>query len=260
MRFVASVVAALVAALAAGLSGASQVPAAAAAPVVVELFTSEGCSSCPPADALLRVLGREPVGGVTVLVLGEHVDYWDQLGWRDRFASAAFSRRQSEYATTVFGADKIYTPQIVIDGHLEGVGSNEEAVRAMILAAAREPKGTVTLNVTRDEGRGDIVADVSVSFPATFASRGDADVLVAVTEDHLETDVRSGENRARRLVHSGVVHKLTVIGTVERTARGFNGYTRVAWAAAWKPADVQVVAFVQERRSRRIIAAGSARF
>ena len=255
MRFVAS----LVAGLAAGLAGASQMPAAAGSPVIAELFTSEGCSSCPPADALLGVLGREPVGGVTVLVLGEHVDYWDQLGWRDRFASAAFSRRQSEYTTTVFGGDKIYTPQIVIDGHLEAVGSNEEAVRAMILSAAREPKGAVMVSVTRDEGRGDIVADVSVDFPTTFA-RGDADVLVAVTEDHLETDVRSGENRRRRLVHSGVVHKLMVIGTVERTARRFNGDTRIAWAAAWKPADVQVVAFVQERRSRRIIGAGSARF
>ena len=259
MRFVL----AFAAALAAGLSmpaGASQVPAAAAAPVVAELFTSEGCSSCPPADALLRVLGREPVDGVTVLVLGEHVDYWDQLGWRDRFASAAFSRRQSEYASTVFGPDKIYTPQIVIDGHLEGVGSNEDAIRTMVLAAARDPKGAVTVNVARDEGRGDIVADVTVDFPATFASRGDADVLVAVTEDNLETDVRSGENRRRRLVHTGVVRKLVAIGTIERAAPRFTGYTRIAWTAAWKAADVQVVAFVQERRSRRIIGAGAARF
>jgi hypothetical protein len=252
-------VAALVAVLAAGSAGALQVSSA-ASPVVAELFTSEGCSSCPPADALLRVLGREPVGGVTVLVLGEHVDYWDQLGWRDRFASAAFSRRQSEYAATVFGPDKIYTPQIVIDGHLEDVGSNQDAIRAMILAAAREPKGAVTVSVTRDEGRGDIVADVTVEFPATFAARGDADVLVAVTEDNLETDVRSGENRARRLVHSGVVRKLVAIGAVERTAPRFTGYTRVAWTASWKAADVQVVAFVQERRSRRIIGAGAARF
>jgi hypothetical protein len=257
------VVAACVVVLSAGLfslPGASQVPPRTGPPVVVELFTSEGCSSCPPADALLRLLAREPLDGVTVLALGEHVDYWDQLGWRDRFGSAQFSRRQSDYATTVFGPDKIYTPQIVIDGHLEGIGNNSDAVREMILTAAREPKGTVTISLTRDESRGDFIADVSVEFAEPFVPPGDADVLVAVTEDNLETDVQGGENRARRLVHSAVVRKLTAIGAIDRNARRFSGYTRVAWTKGWKAPDVQVVAFVQDRRSRRIIGAGAARF
>ena len=100
--------------------------------VVVELFTSEGCSSCPPADDVLSQLAhRQPVPGVEVLALGEHVDYWDRLGWRDPFSSPAFSSRQSTYDARVFHASQVYTPQLVIDGRLERVGSNARAVQTV---------------------------------------------------------------------------------------------------------------------------------
>src|SRR5258705_5412733 len=93
--------------------------------VVVKLFTSEGCSSCPSADDLLSQLAhRQPVPGVEVLALGEHVDYWDRLGWRDPLSSPAFSARQSNYDARVFHAHQLDTPQLVIDGRLERGGSD----------------------------------------------------------------------------------------------------------------------------------------
>src|SRR5262245_52837901 len=102
----------------------SNVPAAARHVVVAELFTSEGCSSCPPADALLQqISSSSPVDGVQVLGLEEHVDYWDRLGWRDPFSSATFSNRQAEYAARSFRVGQIYTPQLIVDGDFESVGS-----------------------------------------------------------------------------------------------------------------------------------------
>src|SRR5258708_30000026 len=118
--------------------------------VVVELFSSEGCSSCPPADDVLTQLAhRQPVPGVEVLALGEHVDYWDRLGWRDPFSSPAFSARQSNYDVRVFHADQVYTPQLVIDGRLERVGSDARAVQRAIEQAATSPKAAVTVAAHR---------------------------------------------------------------------------------------------------------------
>jgi hypothetical protein len=113
--------------------------------VVAELFTSEGCSSCPPADALLSTLVQQPTDGVTVLGLSEHVDYWNRLGWRDPFSSAVSTTRQSEYQVRVFGGD-IYTPQLVVDGYLQAVGSDARAVERAIANAAQAPK--VAVDVT----------------------------------------------------------------------------------------------------------------
>ncbi|MGZ6126320.1 MAG: DUF1223 domain-containing protein, partial [Myxococcales bacterium] len=122
-----------------------------AAAVLVELFTSEGCSSCPPADAVLARLHREqPVPGATLLVLSEHVDYWDDLGWKDRFASPVFTRRQEAYVRRM-GLTGPYTPQLVVGGRSQVVGGDERAARKLITSAARAPGGVVEFDLVKDD-------------------------------------------------------------------------------------------------------------
>src|SRR5438132_10574049 len=110
----------------------------AALPIVAELFTSEGCSSCPPADAVLaRLHQKRPLPGVQLLVLSEHVDYWNDLGWKDPFSDALFTERQSRYGS------RIYTPQVVVDGRTDVLGSDEEGILRAARSAAAEPHGTI---------------------------------------------------------------------------------------------------------------------
>src|SRR3954447_9590564 len=110
----------------------------AAAAILVELFTSEGCSSCPPADATLaRLHEKQPVPGVQLLVLSEHVDYWNNLGWRDPFSDEQFTARQARYG------DRIYTPQAMVDGRIDVLGSDEAGIARAAAGAASEPHGSV---------------------------------------------------------------------------------------------------------------------
>jgi hypothetical protein len=139
--------------------------------VVAELFTSEGCSSCPPADAVLsQLVLRQPVAGVEVLALGEHVDYWDRLGWRDPFSSALYSSRQSNYDAHVFHRQDVYTPQFVVDGRFERVGSDITAVQRAITQAAQAPKAAVEVAALRANDR-DLRVDVHVTVPPSLTLR-----------------------------------------------------------------------------------------
>jgi len=225
--------------------------------VVVELFTSEGCSSCPSADDVLSQLAhRQPVPGVEVLALGEHVDYWDRLGWRDPFSSAAFSARQSNYDARVFHANQVYTPQLVIDGWLERVGSNARAVHGAIEQAAMSPKAAVSVTAQRGDEH-DLHIELRVNMPPSPID-DTLDAVIAVTEDNLSTEVRRGENGGRTLRHNGVVRSLTTVGTWTRQEPASSMKASVPWDRAWKPADIRVIAFLQERQSRHIVGAGSA--
>jgi hypothetical protein len=225
--------------------------------VVVELFTSEGCSSCPPADDVLSQLARrQPVPGAEVLALGEHVDYWDHLGWRDPFSSAEFSARQSNYDSRVFHAKEVYTPQLVVDGRFERVGSNARAVQQAIEQAATSPKATIAIAAIHDDER-DVRVQLHVDRPADLSISGDVDALVAVTEDNLSTDVRRGENRGRTLTHSGAVRSLTTIDTWRPSPSAWSVNASVPWNPTWKATNVRVIAFPQERDTGRIVGAGS---
>lgn len=236
--------------------GASPEPAPRST-VVVELFTSEGCSSCPPADDVLSQLAQQqPVPGVEVLTLGEHVDYWDRLGWRDPFSSPAFSARQSNYDSRVFHTGQVYTPQLVIDGRLERVGSNAGAVQRAIEQAATSPKADVTVAACHSDRNLDVELHVTQS--SNISIREPLDAVVAVTENNLSTQVRRGENGGRTLKHSGVVRSLTTVGILLPRESSWSIDASVPWDLAWKPANVRVVAFLQERESRHIVGAGSA--
>jgi hypothetical protein len=225
------------------------------APVVVELFTSEGCSSCPPADALLAEMDEtQPVEGAEVIALAQHVDYWNYLGWSDPFSSHEFSERQGEYARA-FGSDGVYTPQMVVDGHAEFPGGNSSRAFDEIAQAAREPKAEVLLS--RADARTDADAPVrlklSVEKPPKLADGDAADVLLAVTEGGLSSDVARGENSGRKLTHVGVVRRLTKLG--ELGAGAFSTETDVTIEKGWRRENLRAVVILQERASRRVVGA-----
>ena len=201
---------AMAVALAVWLAAAATLPQPAQAgqsrPVVVELFTSQGCSSCPPADDLLAELATDP----GVLALSFHVDYWDYIGWKDPFAAAQYTERQRDYAAEL-GLRYVYTPQMVIDGRHNAVGSNRSAVtEAIDEAAATAPTVVVTLE-DAEGGR--------VLLSAGKAPAGNATVWLVTFDDGHDTEVARGENRGRALHNSNVVRELTALGSWSGEAR-----------------------------------------
>ena len=220
-------------------------------PVVVELFTSEGCSSCPPADQLLARLDQaQPVPQADVLVLEEHVDYWDQQGWRDPFSSRFFTLRQQSYARA-FAAEDVYTPQMVVDGHEAFNGADgTRALREIRNAAAashaslslrRKDDATVTLSVDR--------------FPGGIKN---VEIVVAVTEEALSSNVLHGENAGRRLSHARVARSLESIARFDaRKSPAYSADAALRLPPEWNRTHLRVLGFVQDRDSRRIIGAAS---
>jgi len=199
--------------------------AAGPVPVLAELFTSEGCSSCPPADRLLERLDRmQPVAGARVIVLSEHVDYWNQLGWRDPFSAPAFSRRQEQYSR-VLGCE-VATPQLVVDGRFPVIGSDAAAVEKAIARAAARDKAPVRIAEARREGG---EAAVRLSIPAL--AKGRAEVWVAAADEADRSSVERGENAGRTLTHVAVVRALTKVGKVDRS-EGMEKTVRVPAGAA----------------------------
>lgn len=171
-------------------------PAAAAdRPVVVELFTSQGCSSCPPADALLSALADRP----GVLALAFHVDYWNRLGWVDPFSGAWTTARQYAYAA-LWGTGQVYTPQAVIDGGRDAVGSDSAAMEEAIAAARSGPSVPVAITAA---AAGAVRINVGAGAPA------DAVLWLVGFDDRHETPVRRGENTGRVLINRNVVRGLT---------------------------------------------------
>lgn len=224
--------------------------------VIAELFTSEGCSSCPPADTLLRrILSTQPIDGVEVVALSNHVDYWDRLGWRDPFSSRLLSDRQAAYDSLVFRSKGSYTPQLVVDGATECVASDERAVRALLRDAPRQPKGTVSL-VTAVASTS-ATLQIHWTLPSSVPRRGAADVIVAITEDDLSTQVLRGENRGRQLAHSAVVRLLATVAHASANEHEASATTTMTLDSHWSAAHLRAVGFIQEQSSRRIIAAGS---
>jgi len=233
-------------------------PARSRSTVVAELFTSEGCSSCPPADRLLAaIIHDSPLPGVEVLGLGEHVDYWDRLGWRDRFSSPAFSERQAAYQARVFPRSAVYTPQLVIDGRFEAVGSDAAAVRRAIARAADEPKARVSVR-TAALDRHHVQAHIDVDAPPELPRPEQAELLVAIAQDGVASRVERGENRGRMLQHTAVVRSLTTLGRITGSERRLAKTAVLPVSADWPLADLRIAAILQERDSRHIIGAASA--
>lgn len=226
-------------------------------PVLVELFTSEGCSSCPPADELLSRLDREqPVADAEIIVLSQHVDYWNDLGWADPYSSASFSERQNGYASA-FHHDGVYTPQMVVDGQAEFVGSNWEKAQDAIASAARTPKAYVQIS-RAEAGGGAVQLNVRVENLPVLSAKESAEVLLALTESDLHSSVARGENAGRSLSHTAVVRQLSVIGNLNsQSGKTFSASPVVNIAGNWKRQNLRAVVFLQERASRRVVGAAS---
>lgn len=231
--------------------------ASARTPVLVELFTSEGCSSCPPADALLtRLVTDQPIEGVEVVGLSLHVDYWNRLGWVDPFSKSQFTDRQNDYAT-IWGVSRIYTPQAVVDGSKEFVGSDWAVARESIRAAATTPKVPVTIGVDAQASGSDRVT-LRISVSPSRARASQVDVLLAVAEDGLVSDVRRGENADRRLSHVGVVRALRRIARVD-AVKGLATTQTLRLDAGWRLDRVRLVVFVQDPVSRHVVGVATRR-
>lgn len=198
-RFAAAVLAALMAPAVAAAPAFAQ--ASVERPIVIELYTSQGCSSCPPANAFLNKLAHAP----GILALSFHVDYWDYLGWKDSFALRANSDRQRAYARAL-SLRYVYTPQIFVDGYAEAPGSKTAAVLALIDRARAEPHTDVV--VTLDPGDG----HPHVAIAAGHPSGGFASVVQVLFDPERISEIRGGENSGRTLVHRNVVRDLRVIG------------------------------------------------
>src|SRR5271169_5462743 len=225
-------------------------------PVLVELFTSEGCSHCPPADALLEKLDRsQPVPNTQLVVLSEHVDYWNDIGWKDPYSSHEFSVRQSDYAHR-FRLDSAYTPQMVVDGDAQFVGSDERRAIQAIEGAAKVEKVPVALSSVHLEGN-TVVAHVESGALPSLTSSKSANLLLALADDSDQSNVRGGENAGRILTHVAVVRSLTQVGTIDRGG-AFSGEVKVSSANA-NPRNLRVVAIVQEIATGRVLGVDSLR-
>ncbi len=219
-------------------------------PVLVELFTSEGCSSCPPADEVLMELARsQPVPGALVIPLSEHVDYWNHLGWADPYSSKLFSERQGTYAAA-FGGSGVYTPQVVVDGRVELIGSDQRAVQRAVANAAREPK----LEIAVSRGSAPSSLRVRVEPSTALPKAAGATVILAIAEDDLHSQVSRGENSGRRLSHTAVVRRLQVVGVLPE-GKTFDEEIPAALDPSWKLEHLSAVAFVEEGSSGRILGA-----
>ena len=238
--------------------GGSGLPAVDSRAAVVELFTSQGCSSCPPADRLLSKLAGDPRFQGKVIPLSFHVDYWNGIGWQDPFSSARWSQRQSAYAGRVFHTNRIYTPQVVVNGRTECVGNSEaDVLRRINDALAAEPAARVSLAVDPRSADGRLKVQVGAKV-ARAVSNGSLDLWVAVYESGLSTEVKAGENASRLLRNDRVVRRLEKALTLPAAAGSEkSGEIVLGIDKRWKPEALGVAAFLQDPATLAIVGAAS---
>jgi len=233
--------------LAATVAQLEAAPSSAKSPVLVELFTSEGCSSCPPADRNLITLDdAQAVPQVEVITLAMHVDYWNRLGWTDVFSSPQYSERQGSYSEK-FKLDGVYTPQMVVDGQTQFVGGRLDAAEKAVQEAAKTLKGNVELSSLDNR--------LSVKISG-LPDHSPANVFVAVAENDLSTAVRNGENGGRTLKHTSVVRELKMIGAVPAEKDSFVAEVPLQIRPSWKRQNLKVVVFAQVEETGKIIGVG----
>jgi hypothetical protein len=229
-------------------------------PVVVELFTSEGCSSCPPADTLLAKLeAQQPVPKTQIIALEEHVDYWNNGGWTDPFSGREWTLRQEEYAAVLKNQNP-YTPQLVVDGHSELVGIRPDAAVQAIENAASQPKAHVSVSVAPSSKPGVEQAAVLVDQLIGTKHGGKTEIWLAITESGLHSAVSAGENAGSELHHASIVRTFRKLGSINLNKEtSFSANSPVRLDASWNRQHLLVVVFVQDQKSRQILGAATSR-
>ena len=212
--------------------------------ILVELFTSQGCSSCPPADELLGELDAKL--DAKIIPLSFHVDYWNYIGWRDPFSSKRWSSRQKTYAKKISNG-RGYTPQLVVNGVGHVVGSRFEAIRGEV---RRQSKNS---SVVAFEGGFELVDrnEVKVSIDSSLGSVASAKLVVALYENGLETTVTRGENRGRSLQNNYVVRDLQELGALRQGLRHQEAVFAID--SEWQEANLGVVVFAQDLQSLEVV-------
>lgn len=212
--------------------------------VVVELFTSEGCSSCPPADELVAKVQKQ-YQDQPVYILAFHVDYWNRLGWKDAFSSADYSQRQEAYAKLLH-IPSVYTPQIVINGQREFVGSQEGSLRnAIVSSLAKQSSAQINLITIKNTGSG-----IHVNYGLSGATKY-SEVVLALVQKSAQTQVKAGENSGHTLQHVQIVRQ------VQRVSAGLNtnGSGVLSLPRGANPQNFEVIALLQDTATGEITAA-----
>ncbi len=219
-------------------------------PVLVELFTSEGCSSCPPADALLEKMDTmQLTPGAKLIVLSEHVDYWDHDGWKDPNSSSALTERQNDYEA-ILGEKTAFTPQFVVDGSNGLRQGDPQRMEDTVKKAAATAKVAVRVDgVSVDAGnlRAHIGTDVN-------SDEHNADVFVAIALDRVESQVLRGENSGRHLVHVAVVQQITKVGKLPK-GKNFDQQVQLKLKPGEDSKNLRIVAFIQEPGPGKVLGA-----
>lgn len=233
-----------------GSSGAASVP------VLVELFTSEGCSSCPPADALLQQLDQtQPVPGAKIIALSEHVDYWNHDGWTDPFSSSDYTDRQKQYVAH-FKLQSGYTPQMVVDGSAELTGNDSAKAQAAIDKARQVAKVAVIISGAKNNGKDINLHLASAAISGTSVPKS-LDVIVVAASPEETRQVRAGENGGKTLRHIDVVRSLKRVASIHHGEAFARDLTIKAPSASGK--EVVLIAFLQDSSTGRVWGAASER-
>ena len=221
--------------------------------VLVELFTSEGCLSCPPADKLLMKLAEEqPVSGALIVPLSQHVDYWNSV-WTDPFSSSVFTDRQMSYHRAL-KTDAPYTPQMVVDGRFQLVGSRDELAQEVIAKAARLPKAIIELRHGQPRHDSRVFIQVGLEAADKSVAGGESELWIAMTEEGLESHVERGENAFRSLRHPPVVREIWPVETLSWPITEKTVFeTAVKLDPSWSRPQLRIVAVLQDSTSRRIL-------
>ena len=217
-------------------------------PILIELFTAEGCPMCPPADKNLVYLEREqPFPEAEIITLSLHVDYWNSRGWKDEFSSPMFTRRQDIYAQ-IFRVREIYTPQMVIDGRTQLPGADLAKTRQAITENAKQLKGKIEITSTKDAAS-DIKLHVNIS---DLPVHENSTVFLAIAEDNLAS--KRGKSASTQREYVSVVRELKSLGPLNAAQNRLETEIALQFQPAWKKESLKFIVFVQENANRKILA------